>query len=563
MRKTIIISLLCALYCGVRAQNNEPGSADLKSAATALNSFMEKYSSTWPKANSMNSEALRQLGSKMPDFYLSKKYNSKKLKGQFVLLNFWATWCSGCRLLSVDLDSLMIKNNREEFADVQLLGVDAQENVASKGFDPDEWWAEKGIGFPTVGGQGADDCCLAVKGGHPCMMLIDDKGIIRGRWDAWTPSAAEEARLAVWALHVVPRDGIKADSATVCKYLSAGRKLEAAYLLTLMPEEVNTVALRFKALTAVNSNDAVAYFNKFAKQCEAFKPSEVWALWKMPQAYVDALKDISEYVYQSDTDDASLLDCGSKAVRLLMNTSRSQSVHLRTMLGVLHYRYGQTIMKSGRYMLDNMYSQESLHSKDKAKYQEVEDAMRKYGIETSKANDELGCVGGFEIRRNDLNPSVRRMLEVDEESRRHMAGLNDTIDVVKDVKAKVQAVFIVPQKLRSGKQSALEARITIADGWHAYADTEKNRNEGFIPTTVEFTFPSGFKAVGKQSVYPEQGDKISGSIYVSQKFVCPNFDSKALKKGYPVKMKLVYQICDEGHCLPPVEIETDGLMRCK
>lgn len=531
--------MFCALSSVVGAQNYE-----------ALNSFMERYSTTWPKAMGMNSEAIQQLGSKMPDYYLNKKYNSKKLRGKFVLLNFWATWCSGCRLLSIDLDSLMIKHNREEFADVQLLGVDAQEYRIFKGFDPDEWWAEKGIGFPTVGGQGADDCCLAVKGGHPCMILVDDKGVIRGRWDAWTSSAAEEARLAVWALHVMPRDGIKADSATVCKYMSAGRKLEAAYLLTLMPDSVNTASLRFKVLTAVNVGDAVACFNKLAKQCEAFKPANFWAQWNIPQQYVSALSDIAEFVYQSDTNDASLIDCGSRAVRLLLNADRNQSIHNRTMLGVLCYRYGQAIMKSGQATLNGMLSFERSHSKDKSKYNEVESAMRQYGIQIDPQSD-----------KRDFDASAHRMFEIDAESQRHTAGLNDTLDVVKDASSKVQAVFIVPQKLRSGKQAAVEVHLEIADGWHAYADTEKNKNEGYIPTTVEFTLPKGFKAVGKQRIYPELGDQISGRLVVSQNFLCPNVDVQKLKNGYPVKMKLTYQICDDGHCLPPVEIESQGTMR--
>lgn len=539
MRRHLLTLIACAIVSAAAAQNYE-----------ALNSFMEKYSQTWPKAFGMNQEHVRQLGSKMPEYFLNKKYNSRKLRGRFVLLNFWATWCSGCRLLSVDLDSLMIKNNREEFADVQLIGVDAQENLAAKGFDPDEWWAEKGIGFPTVGGQGADDCCLSVKGGHPCMVLIDGNGIIRGRWDAWTPTAAEEARLAVWALHVVPRDGIKADSATVARYLSQGRSLEAAYLLSLMPEDVSAAALRFKALTAVSSSDAVAYFKKFERQCEQFRPQSEWAEWKMPRQYVAALEGISESVYQSDTDDPSILDCGARAVRLLMNTSREQKVHSRTVLGVLRYRYGQAIMKGGEQTLSSMLGFERSHSKDKERYKEVEEAMRKYGITVSAGEEGLR-----------ENAAARRMMEVDEETKLHTAGLNDTIDVVKDKDSKVRAQFIVPQKMRAGKQSAVVATIDIADGWHAYADTEATRKDGYIPTKVEFTLPKGFTLKGAQKTYPERIDVINSTYVVTQEFVCPKTLKAKDAGGYPVKMKLTYQICDDGHCLPPVEVEAEGVMR--
>lgn len=539
MRKLIVMLQFCTLAFSASAQNYE-----------ALNNFMEKYSSTWPKSHSMNSEVRQQIGQPMPTYYLNKKYNSQRLKGRFVLLNFWATWCSGCRLLSVDLDSLMIRNNAKEFADVQLIGVDAQESLASKGFDPDEWWAEKGIGFPTIGGKGADDCCLSVKGGHPCMILIDDKGIIRGRWDAWTPSAAEEARLAVWALHVVPRDGIRADTATVNSYLAIGRNLEAAYLLSLMPEEISSTALRFKALTAISGNDAVALFNKFVKQCKAFKPSNEWAQWNMPQSYVTVLKDISEFVYLSDINNTALLDCGSRAVRMLMNTNKRQNLHYRTMLGVLRYRYGRSIMESGRQSLNDMLNFERRHSTDTMQYQEVENAMLKYDIKFKDKDDALV-----------YDASSQRMFEVDEESKRHMAGLNDTIDIVKDKASKIQARFIVPQKMRSGKQSSVEVLINIAEGWHAYANTEQNRKDGYIPTTVDFVLPKGFKAVGEQRIYPKQMNQFNGSVIVAQDFICPISKNDKKGKGYPVRVKMTYQICDGGQCLPPVDIEVGGVLR--
>lgn len=518
----------------------------------ALNCFMERYSQTWPKQNSMGSEAAKQIGQPMPEFNLSKKYNSKKLRGKFVLINFWATWCSGCRLLSVDLDSLMIKHNREEFADVQLLGVDALEYMTSKGFDPDEWWASKGIGFPTVGGKGADECCKSVYGGHPCMMLIDDNGIVRGRWDAWTPSSAEEARMAIWALHVMPRDGIKADSATVEKFYSAGRMLEAAYLLSFMPEEISTTALRFKVLANINADDAVAVYDRLSEKCEKFRPTSKWELWELPNDYKAALKDISEFVYQSDINDTSLLDRGIKAVSMLMNTAREQQIHNRTKCAIMRYRYGKIIMETGERSLNSMAGFERDNSDKKDEYKEVEEAMNKYGIEVKPYSEQHG-----------FNPTMQRMMEIEEESKSHISGLNDTINMIKEDDAKVQALFIVPQKMRNGKQSSVTVYIQIPDGWHAYADTEKSRKEGYIPTKVEFTLPKGFKKEGEQSIYPENIDVITSGYSVTQHFLCP--DSKTLKgkTTFPVKAKLTYQICDDSQCQPPVEVEVEGFMKIK
>jgi len=272
----------------------------------------------------------------------------------------------------------------------------------------------------------------------------------------------------------------------------------------------------------------------------------------MPQQYVDALTDIAEFVYQSDIASTALIDCGSRAVRLLMNTKTSQSIHHRTMLAVLRYRYGQAIMKSGEQSLNSMLSFERNHVDDKAQYDEVEVAMRKYGIKIENN-------GG----RAAFDASSRRMFEVDEETKRHMAGLNDTIDVVKDASSRVQAVFIVPQKMRPGKQSAVEVHITIADGWHAYADTDKNRDEGFIPTTVEFVLPDNFETTGSQRVNPKQGHLLSGSMVIVQDFICPASNKLNGMSEFPVTAKMTYQVCDDGHCLPPVEIAAKGIMRMK
>ena len=95
-----------------------------------MNRYMEKYSSNWCKMSVTDAKA--QLGTPMPDFSFSKSLSSKVLRGKTVVLTYWATWCGGCRLLCVDLDSVMLKHS-DEYLDVQIIGVDADEKLVNKG----------------------------------------------------------------------------------------------------------------------------------------------------------------------------------------------------------------------------------------------------------------------------------------------------------------------------------------------------------------------------------------------------------------------------------------------
>ena len=115
MRKFVcIVTVLLSIVVTVKAQDYE-----------ALGKFMKKYSQNW--ARSYN----EQIGQPMPSYHFDKKLNSKALKGKFVVLNFWATWCGGCRILSCDLDTVLFRN-MTPYKGVQVIGVDAHENMVDK-----------------------------------------------------------------------------------------------------------------------------------------------------------------------------------------------------------------------------------------------------------------------------------------------------------------------------------------------------------------------------------------------------------------------------------------------
>ncbi|MFR6541958.1 MAG: hypothetical protein ACLUPL_05265 [Butyricimonas virosa] len=64
-----------------------------------------------------------------------------------------------------------------------------------------------------------EEFSTAVHAGHPTMMLIDDRGIIRGRWDAWSPGTVANAALAVWVLKIVPQQGVTLDLDLARQYM--------------------------------------------------------------------------------------------------------------------------------------------------------------------------------------------------------------------------------------------------------------------------------------------------------------------------------------------------------
>jgi thiol-disulfide isomerase/thioredoxin len=111
-----------------------------------------------------------------PDFVLDsntgKPVKLSGLKGQVVMINFWATWCGPCRQEMPLLDSIYKQYKDKNFT---LLGV----NVEPDPKLANDWLKKSPVSFPVLYDVKSDVSNLYKVSGMPSTVFVDKKGNVR------------------------------------------------------------------------------------------------------------------------------------------------------------------------------------------------------------------------------------------------------------------------------------------------------------------------------------------------------------------------------------------------
>ena len=126
-----------------------------------------------------------EAGSAAPDFQLptldGDELSLSSLRGQVVLVDFWATWCGPCRQEMPALQRL-----HEEFAgrgvEIVAISMDAQTEAVAP------YARREGLTFPILLGSVAEQVRYRVAG-LPTLFVVDQGGIIRFQHVGYSPGA--------------------------------------------------------------------------------------------------------------------------------------------------------------------------------------------------------------------------------------------------------------------------------------------------------------------------------------------------------------------------------------
>lgn len=213
------------------------------------------FYSAWNPSD--NGKAIKPFSMTTP---ANKKINSADLKGKVVVLDFWSTWCAPCRELTKQLNDSLAEFTGDKF---QMIGVNFMESV-KKG-NPQKYWQEKGYKFPMTINN--DAYGKSIGAGNPTIVVIDQDGIIRGRFESYTDHAASEIKTLVWTIIEKPQISIE-------EAVMANRNKEYVKALYLADEVMKKdtvqgkelIGEKYRALLRVSEWTAVDFIKQVIKE---------------------------------------------------------------------------------------------------------------------------------------------------------------------------------------------------------------------------------------------------------------------------------------------------------
>lgn len=150
----------------------------------------------------------KELSGLMPDFTLSSVKDGnirlEELRGQVVMLNFWATWCGPCRQEMPELQALYDRYSKAGFT---ILGINIENSKnASKKREIDSFVAEKALTFPILYDNQKDvttmleNQFLGKSMGMPTTVFLDRGGNARFLHQAYKPGDEKKYKAMIKTL---------------------------------------------------------------------------------------------------------------------------------------------------------------------------------------------------------------------------------------------------------------------------------------------------------------------------------------------------------------------------